>query len=52
MKMVQEDLFIISFGTLDHARRIEKLTHQPQQLVNQNGDMNDWKRRGVLLNQF
>ena len=31
---------------LGHARQIEKLTHQPKELVNQNSDTNEWKRRG------
>ena len=34
---------------LDHARQIEELTHQPKELVNQNGDINEWKRRGFFL---
>ena len=34
---------------LGNARRIEKLTHQPKELVNQNCDKNQWKRRGIFL---
>ena len=34
---------------LGHARRIEKLAHQPKEVVNQNGDINEWKRRGIFL---
>ena len=34
---------------LGHARQIEKLTHQPKDVVNQNGDINEWKRRGIFL---
>ena len=29
---------------LDQARQIEKLTHQPKELVNQNCDIYEWKR--------
>ena len=34
---------------LGHARQIKKLTHQPKEVVNQNGDINEWKRRGIFL---
>ena len=34
---------------IDHAQRIEQLIHQPKELLNQNGYINDWKRRGFFL---
>ena len=50
--MVRENIlttypvFLEVFG---HAKLIEKLTHQPKEVVNQNGDINEWKRRGFFL---
>ena len=49
MGMVREDILTTYFELLGHARRIEKLTHQPKEVVNQNGDINEWKRRGIFL---
>ena len=34
---------------LGHARWIEKLTHRAKELVNQNSDINEWKRIGIFL---
>ena len=49
MEMVREDILTIFLEVLGHAQRIEKLTHQPKELVNQKCDINEWKRRGVFL---
>ena len=34
---------------LGHERQIEKLKHQPRELVNQNSDIKERKRRGIFL---
>ena len=34
---------------LGPALWIEKLTHQPKEVVNQNSDIYEWKRRGIFL---
>ena len=49
MGMVRQDFYSFFLEVLGHARRIEKLTHQPKELVNQNGDIDEWKRRGIFL---
>ena len=49
MEMVREDNLTTYCGILDLARRIEKLTDQSKELVNQNSDINEWKRRGIFL---
>ena len=43
MGMVKEDILNTYWEVLDHARGIEKLTHQPKEVVNQSGDRNEWK---------
>ena len=52
MGMVREDILTTYFGLLGDAQRIGKLTHQPKQLLNQNGDINEWKRKGIFLTIF
>ena len=49
MEMVREDILTIFLKVLGQAQRIEKLTHQRKELVNQKYDINEWKRRGVFL---
>ena len=49
MEMVREDILTIFLKVTGHAQRIEKLTHQRKELVNQKCDINEWKRRGVFL---
>ena len=46
MGMVREDILTTYFG---HSRQVEELTRQPKEVVNQNGDINEWKRRGIFL---
>ena len=43
MGIVREDTLIAFLEVLDQARRIEKLTHQPKELVNQKCDLFEWK---------
>ena len=47
MGMVREDILPSLFEVLGQVQRIEELTHQPK-VVNQNGDTNEWKRRGIF----
>ena len=49
MGMAREDILTTYFGSIWPRAGIEKLTHQPKEVVNQNGDINEWKRRGVFL---
>ena len=50
--MVRDDNLTTCLKSTWHARRIEYLTHQPKELVNQNVDINEWKRRRIFLNNF
>ena len=55
MGMVREDFLPTLFVFLEvigNAWRIELLTHQLKKLVNQNGDINEWKQIGFCLNIF
>ena len=55
MAIVREDILSTYVGsTWSRAtnRRIEKLRHQPKEVVNQNGDINEWKRRGIFVHIF
>ena len=57
MGRVREDILFreehlgkpLILGLLDHARQFVQLKHQPNELVNQNGDTNEWIRRGSFL---
>ena len=49
MGMVREDFLIASFENTWSPWRVKKLKHQPKELVNQNGDRNEWKWRGIFL---
>ena len=51
MGMVRGDILTTYFG-ITWSRATNKKTHQPKELVNQNGDINVWKRRGVSLLTF
>ena len=42
--IVKEDILIAFLEVLDQARQIEKLTHQPKELVNQKCDIYEWRR--------
>ena len=45
MGIVREDILIAFFlEVIDKARRIEKLTHQPKELVNQKCDIYEWRQ--------
>ena len=48
--MVREDILTTYFGSVfDLAQQVEKPIHPPKEVVNQNGDINEWKRRGTFL---
>ena len=49
MGMIGEDFLIAFLKVLEYARQTENVTHQPKEIVNQNGDINEWKRRGIFL---
>ena len=49
MGMVREDILTTYFGSTWSRATNRKLTHQPKEVVNQNGDINEWKRRGIFL---
>ena len=49
MGMVREDILTAYFGSNWSYVTIRKLTHQPKKVVNQNGDIKEWKRRGIFL---
>ena len=42
--IIREDILFAFLAALDHAERIEKLTRQPKELVNQKQDNREWKR--------
>ena len=50
--MVGQDNLTIFLEELGHTRQIEHMTHQSKNLVNQNGDINEWKRIGSFLISF
>ena len=53
MGMLREDILIAQFFMLlHHTERIEKLTFPPEEHVNQNAEVNEWKQRGVILINF
>ena len=49
---VRKEFYSRVLELIDHARQIEKLRHQPEEVVNQNGDINERKRRGIFLYIF
>ena len=49
MGMVRESFSTTYFGSTWSHKTKKKLTHQPKELVNQNSDTDEWKRRGKLL---
>ena len=49
MGMVMADVLTTYFGITWSRVTVRKLTHQPKELVNQNSDINEWKRRGIFL---
>ena len=42
--IVSEDILIVFLEVIGHARRVEKLTHQPKELVSQKCDIYEWRR--------
>ena len=51
MGIVREDNLTTYFGsTWSRAmNRIADTSDQPKEVVNQNGDINEWKRRGIFV---
>ena len=49
MEIVREDNLTTYFGSTWSRMTNKILTHQPKELVNQNSDRNEWKRRCIFL---
>ena len=49
MEKVRKQTLINDFGSIRSRSTKKKLTHQPKEIVNKNGDINEWKRRKSFL---
>ena len=47
--MVGKDILFGRLGKIGHVQQIQRLTHQPKHFVNQNSELNEWKRGGIFL---
>ena len=49
---VTEDISTTCLEVLCHARQRKQPTQQLKEVVNQHGDINEWKRKGIFVTIF